>query len=148
MSEDSLLRETETFLHAQIPITKAMGARIAAYDAERLVLAAPLDVNHNHLGTAFGGSLVSFATLAGYGTLWLELGDRSAHIVVRKSSIDYRHPVTGEIRAACRRPSAGAMAAFRRKFERSGKARIKLAVAIEEEGRVCASFEGVYVALR
>lgn len=147
MNVDPLLKETEDFLHAQIPLTRAMGVRLVSYDEEKLILAAPLDVNHNHLGTAFGGSLVAIATLAGYSTLWLELGNRDAHIVVRKSSIDYRHPVRGEIRAVCARPSASAISSFRKKFERNGKARIKLHVTVEEEGQVCINFEGVYVAI-
>jgi thioesterase domain-containing protein len=148
MNDDTRLRETEAFLHEQIPITKAMGVRVDTYDEEKLVLAAPLEVNHNHLGTAFGGSLVSIATLAGYSALWLELGNRDAHIVVRKSEIDYRHPVRGEIRAVCKRPGAAAIASFRKKFERTGKARIKLHVTMEEDGQLCVGFEGVFVAIR
>lgn len=148
MNDETLLRETEAFLHRQIPITQAMGIRIGSYDDEKLVLTAPLDVNHNHLGTAFGGSLAAIATLAGYATLWLELGNRDAHIVVRRSEIDYRHPVKGEIRAVCRRPSVAGIASFRKKFERTGKARIKLQVTIEEGGELCAAFEGVFVAHR
>jgi len=148
MNADSLLKETEDFLHAQIPITRAMGVRLESYDEEKLILAAPLDVNHNHLGTAFGGSLVAIATLAGYSALWLELGNRDAHIVVRKSMIDYRRPVRGEIRAVCKRPGASAVSSFRKKFERNGKARIKLHVTVEEEGEVCIDFEGIYVAIR
>ena len=33
-----------------------------------VVLTAPLEINHNHLGTAFGGSLAALATLAGCAT--------------------------------------------------------------------------------
>ena len=148
MKADPLLTETEAFFHDQIPLTKAMGVKVEAYDEHHLVLTAPLDVNHNHLGTAFGGSLSAMATLAGYGMLWLELGNREAHIVIRKSEIDYRQPVRADIRAICRRPDAKAIASFRKKFEKAGKARIRLHVSIEEEGQVCAAFEGVYVAIR
>lgn len=147
MKEDARLRETEAFLHQKIPITKAMGVHVDAYDEGKLVLGAPLSVNHNHLGTAFGGSLVAIATLAGYSALWLELGNRDAHIVVRKSEMDYRHPVKGDIVATCTRPGASAVASFRKKFERTGKARIKLHVTIDEEGRTCASFAGIFVAI-
>jgi len=34
------------------------------------VLTAPKEQNKNSLNTAFGGSLVSLATLAGYGVVW------------------------------------------------------------------------------
>lgn len=140
--------DAENFLHAQIPLAKAMGVRVAAADAGSVVLTAPLNANHNHLGTAFGGSLNAVAVLAGYAFLWLRLGDRDAHVVVRRSSIDYRRPVTGEIRAVCTAPDEAAMAAFQTRFAQKGKARITLDVTIGEAGAVCVTFQGEYVALR
>lgn len=148
MSDTALLRETEQFLHEQIPLTQAMGVQVAAFDATHLILTAPLGPNHNHLGTAFGGSLSAIATLAGYALLWLELGDRSAHVVVRESTIRYDHPVRGDIRAISPRLGAEAVAEFRAKFEKTGKAKIGIPVTIEHEGRICVEFTGVYVALK
>ena len=145
---DALLRETETFLHTQIPLTQAMGVTVEGWDGQRLILQAPLEPNHNHLGTAFGGSLSALATLAGYSLFWLLLGDREAHIVIRDSSLRYRHPVRGELRALCGHPGDEAWQVFRSQFESSGKARLALRVVIVEEGRVCVEFEGVFVALR
>ena len=54
----------EAFLHEKIPLTRAMGLRVAESSAARLVLEAPLAANVNHLGTAFGGSLHALPTLA------------------------------------------------------------------------------------
>lgn len=140
--------QTEDFLHAQIPLAKSMGVRVAAAEADRVVLTAPLAENHNHLGTAFGGSLNAMAVLTGYAFLWLRLADRDAHVVVRRSNIDYRRPVTGEIRAVCTSPDEAAMADFQKRFAQKGKARITLEVTIEEGGEVCVAFQGEYVALR
>lgn len=148
MHDTPLLRETEDFLHAQIPITRTMGVAVEAYDENLLVLTAPLEANHNHLGTAFGGSLSAIATLAGYGLLWLKLGDRSAHIVIRDSKIRYHRPVRGMIRAVCQSPDHAGLSAFRAKFSEMGKAGISLRVTIEEEGRICVEFAGTYVAVR
>ncbi len=142
------LRATENFLHEQIPLTRAMGVRVERFDDSGLVLTAPLGPNHNHLGTAFGGSLSAIATLAGYALLWLELGDRDSHIVIKSSSLKFRHPVRGEIRAVCPRIGSEALAAFRGKFARTGKAGISLRVAIVEDGVECVEFEGLFVALR
>jgi thioesterase domain-containing protein len=142
------LAETERFFHGKIPLTKAMGVRVESHDSGGLVLTAPLDANHNHLGTAFGGSLAALATLAGYGLLWLELGDRNAHIVIRRSELDYRHPVTGPLRAICRKPPEAELATFRTTFAKAGKARIRLEVTVEEAGRVCMTFVGTFVAIR
>jgi thioesterase domain-containing protein len=142
------LAATERFFHEQIPLTKAMGVLVEAHDGRQLVLTAPLAANHNHLGTAFGGSLAALATLAGYGLLWLELGNRDAHIVIRRSELDYRHPVTGPLRAICRKPPEAELAVFRATFAKAGKARVRLEVTVEEAGRVCMTFAGTFVAIR
>ena len=147
MSE-SLLRETEAYLHEQIPLTRAMGVTLESWDGTRLVLQAPLEPNHNHLGTAFGGSLSALATLAGYSLVWLMLGDREAHVVVRDSHIRYRHPVRGPLRAVCSRPDDETMQAFRQQFAESGRARLTLQVVIEHDGKACVDFEGTFVAMR
>lgn len=148
MSQPVLLSETERFLHEQIPLSKTMGVRIESFDGHELVVTAPLEPNHNHLGTAFGGSLAAIATLAGYSLLWLLLDDRSCHIVIRESSISYRHPVDGPIRAFSRSPEPAAFGRFRARFEKSGKSRITLRSTIEQGGVACVVFEGVFVALR
>ena len=148
MNSDDVLRETTEFLHREIPLTRAMGVRVAACDGARLVLEAPLALNHNHLGTAFGGSLRAVATLAGYALLWLELRDRSAHLVIRESTIKFRRPVRGELRAVCRTPDTAALSAFREDFARKGKARLVLRVEIEEDGEAAVEFEGTFVALK
>lgn len=141
-------RELERYLHDKIPLTRAMGVRVEAAGAGGVVLAAPLEPNLNHLGTAFGGSLATLATLAGYCVLWLALEDREGHIVVKNSEIAYRRPVTGELRAACRAPSAEALAEFRERYAAAGRARLRLEVVVAERGEACVEFAGVFVALR
>src|SRR3954447_10967879 len=147
MSEMTLAK-VEEYLHRQIPITKAMQVKVERCDDDGLVLTAPLAINHNHLGTAFGGSLNTLAVLAGYAMLWLELDDASAHVVIRESSIRFRKAVRGDLRAVCPRPPAAELAAFRSAFQTSGKAHMLLRVALEENGATAVQFEGVYVALR
>jgi thioesterase domain-containing protein len=140
--------ELESYLHGKIPLARAMGVKVGAGEPGTLVLTAPLEPNHNHLGTAFGGSLSAIATLAAYSLLWVELGDRTGHIVVHRSEIVYHHPVRGDIRAICRRPADAALAEFRRSYSEAGKARIRLRATIEHGGRVCVEFAGDFVALR
>ncbi len=145
---DDIRRETERYLHAKIPLARAMGVEIENCGAAEFVLTAPLAPNHNHLGTAFGGSLAAIATLAGYGFLWILLGDRDSHIVIRDSSIRYHRPVRGRIRAVCVAPGIDIMEPFLAAFRAKGKARISLDVTIAEDGETCVSFTGEYVALR
>lgn len=136
------------FLHEKIPLARAMDARVESIGAKGLVITAPMKANHNHLGTAFGGSIAALATLAGYAMLWQALGDRDAHVVIRDSQMGFRHPVTGTLRAVCPQPDETELKKFRARFARAGKARITLRVTLEENERVCVSFTGTYVAIR
>ena len=145
---DDLLRDTERFLHEQIPLTRAMSVKLESYDGAQLVVTAPLEPNHNHLGTAFGGSLSALTTLTGYAMLWLQLGDRNAHIVIRESTIRYKHPVRSALRAICLRPDEASIAVFKTTFQSTGKAHLKLQVQVVNADQVCVMFEGDFVALR
>jgi thioesterase domain-containing protein len=143
-----LLSETEKFLHEKIPITRAMGVRVESFDDTRFVLVAPIEKNHNHLHTAFGGSLSAMATLAGYGFLWLELRDPGVHVVIKDSAIRFLRPVHGDIRAICRKPDDATLSAFQSDFARKGKARIVLNVEIVENEMTAVEFQGTFVAVR
>jgi len=101
MSDPAALAQTGSFLHLHFPLSQAMGVRVESHDERGLMLTAPLELNHNHLGTAFGGSLGALALFAGYGLLWLEIGDENCHIVIRSSAIRYEKPVHGPLRALC-----------------------------------------------
>jgi thioesterase domain-containing protein len=140
--------QIEQFFHEKIPLTKAMGVRVMAHDELGLRLRAPLDLNHNHLGTAFGGSLHALATLCGYGMLWLELAESDAHVVIAECTMSFRRPVSGDLLAFCPRPAGEDLARFKEKFERSGKGRIRLRVVIGDADPPPAEFEGVFVAMR
>jgi thioesterase domain-containing protein len=144
----TLLQETEELFYRLIPITRAMGVRVAEYDGRQLVLEAPLALNHNHLGTAFGGSLNAIATLAAYGWVWLELRDPACHVVVRDSSISFRRPVRHDLRAVCHRPEESLVSAFRAGFMGKGKGRIELSVSIEEASLTAVQFVGTFVATK
>lgn len=140
--------DAEQYFHQQIPITRAMGVRIVRHDENEFIVEAPVALNSNHLGTAFGGSINAVATLAAYGLLWLELRDHAVHVVVAESSIRFLRPVRETIRAICLRPDSAAWAAFQTRFAKNGKAHITLCVNVVEEGRRAAEFEGTFVARR
>jgi thioesterase domain-containing protein len=141
-------QQIQELFYSKIPITRALGVKVEHYDGESFVLSAPLETNINHLGTAFGGSLHALAVLSGYGLLWLELQDAECHIVIRESSISYERPVTGELRATCTRPEAGALSRFKKDFHEQGRARITLSATIEDEGKTAVRFQGTFIAMR
>ena len=141
----------ETFLHEMIPLARAMGVRIDVSDENKLVLCAPHELNRNSLNTAFGGSLVSLATLAGYGVVWElmrnETGENKAEwrIVVKESRAAYRRPVIGDLRAICERPAKAAIEEFKAALQRYGQAKHKLRTRIIEDGNTAVDVQAAYV---
>lgn len=130
-----------------------MEITVNSSDADSLVLAAPFAPNRNSLNTAFGGSLVTLATLAGYGVVW-ELMSSAEHglanwsIVIRDSAAAYRRPVHGDLRARCARPDPATTQDFFRALARYGKAKLKLRPEVVEEGVVAVDLRATYVVRR
>jgi thioesterase domain-containing protein len=141
----------ELFLHEMIPLAKAMGVSVELSDDQKLVLAAPLEPNKNSINTAFGGSLVSLATLAGYGVVWELMRDADAvekpewRIVVKESKAAYRRPVIGDLRAICERPAKAAIDEFKAALARYGQAKLKLRTRIVEGGNTAVDVQAAFV---
>lgn len=136
----------EQILHNEIPISRAMGIRVAGYDGASLKLDAPLAPNTNHKSTAFGGSLYSLAVLCGWGLLHLKLAEARLHklIVIQESSIHYLHPVEHDLHAECRLDD-DAFSKFLRTLKKHGRARISLDAVITQDNRPAVEFSGRYV---
>ncbi|MBA2269599.1 MAG: YiiD C-terminal domain-containing protein [Chthoniobacterales bacterium] len=147
MTPTSGLRAAEEFFHRQIPLTRAMGVRVTADNATGFSVEAPVTLNYNHLHTAFGGSINAVATLAGYGLLWMELRETTAHLLIAGSSIRFLRPVRETISATCARPAAEKLASFQATLRETGKARITLRVRVEENGEAAAEFQATFVAV-
>jgi thioesterase domain-containing protein len=142
------LRELEHLLHAEIPLTRAMGVTVAHFDNTGLTLRAPLEPNINHKSTAFGGSLATLATLAGWGLLQLVLRERPpVTVVVQECSVQYLRPVAEDLRATCAMPQAEKLEKFLRLLARKGMARIELEVLIQAADETAVKFRGWFVAL-
>ncbi len=143
MSFASLLERT---LHDEIPLSQAIGIRVAGYDGARLQLSAPLAPNINHKCTAFGGSLYSLAVLCGWGLLYLKLEEvqLQKHIVIQDADIRYLLPVDQDMLAECSL-EAGKFQTFLRTLEKHGKARLALEVAVKCSDQVAVTFSGRYV---
>ncbi|WP_404425568.1 YiiD C-terminal domain-containing protein [Nibricoccus sp. IMCC34717] len=147
----------EVFLHEMIPLAKAMGVGVEMSDGRQLVLHAPKEQNTNSIGTAFGGSLVSIATLAGYGVVWELMKDDPAagekpkaewRIVIKESRAAYRRPVIGDLRAICERPAQAAIAEFKDALQRYGQAKLKLKARVVEGGQTAVDFQAAFVVTR
>lgn len=88
-------------LFRDMPPVSAMQIRATGFEGEVLHLQAPLAANVNDKQCAFGGSLASLMTLAGWGWLMLKLREAGldADVYVADSSIRYLAPLYDDLRA-------------------------------------------------
>ena len=93
----NLCIELEQTWHEEIPISKAMGIRVADFANDQLVVRAELEPNINVHGTAFAGSLYAIAALCGWGMTWLQLRSRriDGSIVIADGTYSLRPPGEG-----------------------------------------------------
>ena len=124
MSADQL----EQFLKQQIPISAAFAVKVLRAEESVVEIEAPLGPNHNHLGTAFGGSLSAILILTGYAWLYHILAKRghSCHVILKNCHTDYLRPVAQDLRAICSAPPKADYDHFTTAFEKKGRARIQL----------------------
>lgn len=124
--------DLERYILDNIPLARTMQLRVAAWDGTRLDLAAPLEPNINDKGCAFGGSLGSLMTLAGWGVTVLTLAaqDIAADVFVAHSEVRYRAPLTDRL-AAHALPAPGQdLARFVKTLRSHGKARLVIHAAV------------------
>lgn len=140
--------QLQSVIEHEIPVTRCMGITVLAYDGRVLSLGAPLDVNINHKSTAFGGSLATLATLAGWGLLYCLTREQglAPQIVVVDSHIRYLQPVTTDFEARCMRPNEQTLALFFDRLTRRGRAAIVLQAGVYAGDVEGVSFEGRYLA--
>ncbi|MEE7558956.1 thioesterase [Xanthomonas sp. Kuri4-2] len=135
---------------AAMPPVAAMRIAVDGFEAGALRLRAPLQANLNDKANAFGGSLASLMTLAGWGwlTLQLQRAGHAADVYVADSQLRYLAPVYEELVATAAPGQSGDWTAFLATFRQRGKARIAMAAQVVlQSGQAAASFSGRFVAL-
>lgn len=146
-------------MHERIPLTRAMQASVRRCDEHGIVLHAPLVPNLNHKHTAFGGSLSTLATLAGWmmTEVLLDEAGIAADVVIQSGETRFLHPVEQDFSAWCPRPATETLAHFLAMLTRHGKGKLDLhaSIAIGTDAGAQAGtaqdalhFSGRYVALR
>lgn len=141
----------QTYIERAIPSVKNLGALVIQCEPGLVRIQAPLDVNRNHVGTAFGGSLNSLLTLSSWAWLFnkLKVEGYVAEVVIQKASTQYILPVSSpEIITQCKGPSEERWRRFYKVFQRRGLGRIELRAGIEQNGQLAAQFTGQFVASR
>jgi len=130
------LAQLDQLLSAMPPVA-AMAIRCESFDGEELRLAAPLAANVNDKDCAFGGSLASVMTLAGWGWLMLQTAQagRPAEVYVADSQIRYLAPLYGDLRAVARLAEGEDWEATLRCLADRGRARVAMrAQVLGEDG--------------
>ena len=145
---NKLINELQEKLHNEIPLTKVMNIKIQTYNEKELITTAPLDININDKGTAFGGSLSTMTIISSWSLCWLiskELGFDSKNIVVIKNENSYRKPVTKDIVCFTQKPSKDEIEILKEKLQTKKSASIKINSTIIENNEICVEFQGYYV---
>ena len=143
-----LLEELQKKLHNEIPLTKLMNINIKEYNEKELITTAPLNININDKGTAFGGSLSTMTIISSWSLCWLiakELGFDSKNIVVIRNENSYKKPVTKDIVCYTQKPSQQEIATLKEKLQTKKSASIKINSIIIENNETCVEFQGYYV---
>lgn len=137
-------------LLASMPPVAALAIEIHALSAERVELAAPLAANVNDKGCAFGGSIASVATLAG----WLLVNARvdelgaTADVYVQTSTVNYLAPLFEDLRIVADLADADDAPGFAQALRTRGRGRIAIqATAVNAAGVEVATFSGRFVAI-
>lgn len=146
------LHDTETLIKAKIPMAAHLSFSLRDWDGQRLVLHAPFEVNRNHHGTAFGGSLAMAAIVSGYAMTFMALSDGIGPgwldrytLVIKEFSVQYRRPVHEDILTVSQ-PVNGSTGGFAERLVRESKARLAVETRIADEEGLRLAAQATYVA--
>ncbi|MBD7987563.1 YiiD C-terminal domain-containing protein [Luteimonas sp. Sa2BVA3] len=151
MQLDEELRALDAHYRSMPPVA-AMDIAIAGRDveADTLTLRAPLALNVNDKACAFGGSLVSLLTLAGWGLVTLrchQLGI-DADVFVADSEIRYLAPLYADLRATAALADGSGWAPFDQALRSRGRARVRIAASVPlPDGGVATTLRAGYAAI-
>lgn len=144
-----IISELESMLLKSVPLTEKMGLQVLDCSSTRIELQAPLELNHNHKQTAFGGSLAGLQALSCWSWVMnqLDLNGIKAEVVLQDSLNKYIRPVKEDLVAVCEDSSQEKLDAFLLQLKKHGKGRIELESKVFSNGELATLFSGRYVAI-
>ena len=138
-------KRLESKLHQEIPLSQFMQVKVVKAEKDFVELECELSPNHNHLGTAFGGSLSCLMILAAYCKVFQFISE-TGHVVLKSNSTEFFFPVQEKLRAVCRSPSADKVESFLKTYQKKNKARLTLESHIVlEDGKIACSMISEFV---
>lgn len=141
-------QDLENFLHRKIPLSQLMQVKVISSDSKETALMCNLKANHNHMDTAFGGSLSSLMMLTSYSHIFQYIDD-AGHAVLKSAELNFKYPVEEDLHAIARIPDAKSLEDFIEAYKRKGKARIHIeSHVVLSDGRIACTMKAEFVAIR
>lgn len=132
-------------IHRKIPLTKRMGLRVNKSSVKGVAFVVPLKPNVNHVGTAFGGTILACQAVSCWAWLlnFFELhGIENATVVLKSSTGQFSKPVVKNFKVVCRGPNRTAQTKCLKDLKRQKRAYLKIE---SEAANHAATFRGEYV---
>lgn len=130
-----------------MPLANFMDVKVDEANDAEIRLSCRLSANHNHLGTAFGGSLSALMILASYCRLFYIING-NGHVVVKSNSTQFFEPVHEDLVAVCLSPSKEDVDDFRQLYSKKGRGRLHLVSEIRlRNGKVAARMVSEFVGM-
>lgn len=142
------LKHLENKIHTEIPMTKLMKLNLDSISEKHLTTHAPLDININDKGSAFGGSLSSIAIISSWCLVRLvcdELEIDDCDILVIKNESSFKRQVSKDIFCECLLPTNEDKKILLEKYQVKDSASIKVEATIKEDNEICMTYSGIYV---
>ncbi|HHW7506225.1 TPA: YiiD C-terminal domain-containing protein [Mannheimia haemolytica] len=133
----------QEWLHQHIPATALLDLRLTQANTQAVCLTANFAKNHNHHGTAFGGSIALLATACGWLSAYLQF-DGNPNIVIKRSSMDYLAPAVGDLRAECLPLVAETIAKSQKMLARFGKGTVTIDCRLFSGAKLVAVWQGEF----
>ncbi len=149
MSTDAALQLLTAHIQSMPPVA-ALGLQLDGYDGDCLRLRAPLSRHVNDKGCAFGGSMGSMMTLAGWGLVTLRLNEAgiTADVFVADSTVRYLAPLYDDLLAEARLADGESWEAATTTLRDKGRARIYIEAGVRlPDGGNAAESRSRYVAI-
>ena len=143
-----MIKEIQNKIHTQIPITKLMKVKLEKLDQTKLITTAPLNINTNDKGTAFGGSLNTLTIISSWSMAYYlskKYNIVNPNIVIFKNETKFIRPVTKDIICTTFIPNKEELEKLEIKLKMKNSASIKIHSKIIEDGKVCVDFKGIYI---
>lgn len=147
---DTACADLERFIREHIPLARQMDVRLQQTAAGVVAARAPLAPNVNDKGCAFGGSLVSVMTLAGWALAELTLRRHrlDCDVFVADSQVRYLAPVWSDFEALARPATAESLRDFVASVTARGRGRLPVRVEVATGDGAATTLEARFAARR